>query len=90
MSSSEEDSKIDLLDPPDVVKRKLKKAFCAPGDVETNGVLAFAKHVIFPLFGKLDIKRKEANGGDITYNDYQKLHDDFQSEVSNIFSQYSL
>uniref|UniRef100_A0A8D8Y8X7 Tyrosine--tRNA ligase n=1 Tax=Cacopsylla melanoneura TaxID=428564 RepID=A0A8D8Y8X7_9HEMI len=30
MSSSEEDSKIDLLDPPAVVKKKLKKAFCEP------------------------------------------------------------
>lgn len=50
MSSSEEDSKIDLLDPPAAVKKKLKKAFCEPGNVEDNGVLAFAKHVIFSLF----------------------------------------
>lgn len=50
MSSSEEDSKIDLLDPPAAVKKKLKKAFCEPGNIEDNGVLAFAKHVLFSLF----------------------------------------
>lgn len=50
MSSSEEDSKIDLLDSPAVIKKKLKKAFCEPGNVTENGLLAFAKHVIFGLF----------------------------------------
>lgn len=49
MSSSEEDSKIDLLDSSASVKKKMKKAFCEPGKVENNGVLAFAKYVLFPL-----------------------------------------
>lgn len=50
MSSSEVDSKIDLLDSPAIVKKKLKKAFCEPGNIAENGLLAFAKHVIFGLF----------------------------------------
>lgn len=50
MSSSEEDSKIDILDSPAAVKKKLKKAFCEPGNIAENGLLAFAKHVIFGLF----------------------------------------
>ena len=49
MSASIEDSKIDLLDTPEQVKRKLKKAFCEPGNITNNGVLAFCKSVIFPL-----------------------------------------
>lgn len=44
-----QDSKIDLLDRKEDVKRKLKKAFCEPGNVENNGVLSFIKHVLFPL-----------------------------------------
>lgn len=83
MSSSEEDSKIDLLDPPDAIKRKLKKAFCAPGDIEQNGVLAFVRHVIFPLFGSFEIKRKPQFGGDATYDNYEKLEEDFSKEVSS-------
>ncbi len=49
MSASVEDSKIDLLDTKDQVKKKLKKAFCEPGNIENNGVLSFCKSVIFPL-----------------------------------------
>jgi len=49
MSASVEDSKIDLLDTKDQVKKKLKKAFCEPGNIANNGILAFCKSVIFPL-----------------------------------------
>lgn len=44
-----QESKIDLLDRKEDVKKKLKKAFCEPGNVENNGVLSFIKHVLFPL-----------------------------------------
>lgn len=50
MSSSEEDSKIDLLDSAANVKKKLKKAFCEPGNITDNGLLSFVKHVLFTLF----------------------------------------
>ena len=49
MSSSEEDSKIDLLDSAAQVKKKLKKAFCEPGNTENNGVLSFCQYVLYPL-----------------------------------------
>lgn len=82
MSSSEEDSKIDLLDSPDVVKKKLKRAFCEPGKIEDNGVLAFVKHVLFSLFPDgFQVIRKESNGGNITYKDYQTLETDFVQMV---------
>ena len=49
MSSSEADSKIDLLDNAASIKTKIKKAFCEPGNVAENGLLSFTKHVLFPL-----------------------------------------
>ena len=49
MSSSDVDSKIDLLDSPSVLKKKLKKAFCEPGNIADNGILSFCKYVIFPV-----------------------------------------
>ncbi|XP_050541003.1 tyrosine--tRNA ligase, cytoplasmic [Daktulosphaira vitifoliae] len=76
MSSSEEDSKIDLLDTPATVKKKLKKAFCEPGNVADNGLLAFAKHVIFGLFKpdeKFKVSRNESNGGDLNFGTYEEL-----------------
>lgn len=49
MSSSDPDSKIDFLDPPDAVRRKIKKAFCEEGNVEDNGILAFVEAVLIPI-----------------------------------------
>lgn len=83
MSSSEEDSKIDLLDNPATVKKKLKKAFCEPGNVAENGVLAFVKHVLFNLFKKgegFTVHRNPENGGDRTYSTYEELELAFSKE----------
>lgn len=81
MSSSEEESKIDLLDRKDDVKKKLKKAFCEPGNVENNGVLSFIKHVLFPLKAEFVILRDEKWGGNKTYTAYSDLEKDFADEV---------
>lgn len=83
MSSSEDESKIDLLDSPAEVKKKLKKAFCEPGNVESNGVLSFVKHVLFPLFKKGEnfvIPRSAEHGGDIIYEAYEPIEEDFAKE----------
>ncbi|XP_061870369.1 tyrosine--tRNA ligase, cytoplasmic isoform X2 [Colius striatus] len=81
MSSSEEDSKIDLLDRKEDVKKKLKKAFCEPGNVENNGVLSFIKHVLFPLKSEFVILREEKWGGNKTYTAYEALEKDFAEQV---------
>ncbi|XP_067267731.1 tyrosine--tRNA ligase, cytoplasmic [Chanodichthys erythropterus] len=80
MSSSEEESKIDLLDKNQEVKKKLKKAFCEPGNVENNGVLSFVKHVLFPLHSEFVIKRDPKWGGDKVYTDYEEVEKDFAAE----------
>lgn len=48
MSSSDPDSKIDLIDEEQVVRKKLKKAFCPPKQVDGNGVLSFVEYVLLP------------------------------------------
>lgn len=81
MSSSIEDSKIDLLDCASVVKKKLKKAFCEPGNVQDNGLLCFLKFAIFPILhgSPFIIDRKDANGGPILFENYEKVHEAFSS-----------
>ena len=49
MSSSDPDSKVDFLDPPDAIRRKIKKAFCEEGNVADNGVLSFVEAVLIPI-----------------------------------------
>lgn len=86
MSSSEPDSKIDLLDDPKSVERKLKKAFCEEGNIADNGILSFIKAVFFPLgslYGRQPefvIRRAEKYGGDVHYTEYQQLEDDFRDK----------
>jgi tyrosyl-tRNA synthetase len=84
MSSSDEDSKIDLLDSAANVKKKLKKAFCEPGNIADNGILSFCKYVIFPVVLKDEkflIQRKPDFGGDITFAGYEDLEAAFEKEL---------
>lgn len=61
MSSSDPNSKIDFLDPPSVIKKKIKAAFCEPGNVTENGLLAFVKAVLIPI-SHLRIERLTKTG----------------------------
>ncbi|KAG7245155.1 hypothetical protein INR49_023721, partial [Caranx melampygus] len=81
MSSSEEESKIDLLDSKEDVKKKLKKAFCEPGNIQNNGVLSFVKYVVFPLRGEFCIKRDPKWGGDKVYTVFEDVEKDFAEEL---------
>lgn len=49
MSSSDASSKIDFLDTPKEVRKKINDAQCVEGIVEDNGVLAFARAVLMPI-----------------------------------------
>ncbi|EIW52893.1 tyrosine tRNA ligase [Trametes versicolor FP-101664 SS1] len=62
MSSSDPDSKIDFLDAPEVVRRKIKKAFCEEGNVDENGVLSFVEAVLIPI-SELRIERAKGLTG---------------------------
>ena len=63
MSSSDPDSKIDFLDTPEAVKRKIKKAFCEEGNVTENGLLAFTKAVLMPI-SELRLERLRGDTGE--------------------------
>merc|ERR1712226_1440925 len=83
MSSSDADSKIDLLDTPKALEKKLKKASCEPGNITDNGVLSFCKFVIFPVAlkgGKFIITRDEKNGGNVEFDDFEALEATFAKE----------
>ncbi|MFW6282984.1 MAG: tyrosine--tRNA ligase, partial [Minisyncoccales bacterium] len=80
MSSSDEKSKVDLLDSPEDIKKKIKGADCVEGDTN-NGVIAFVKYILMTL--KSDkgepflVKRPEKYGGNLEYNTYEDLEKDF-------------
>lgn len=75
------DTKIDLLDGPKVVQKKIKAAFCEPGKVGDSGLFAIIKTVLFNASPGLEVKRKEEYGGNVFYDDYDKLVADFIEQV---------
>lgn len=80
MSSSEEHLKVDLLDDPKMVKKKLNKGFCKEGDLD-NFFMDFLRLVTFPLLEEKDasftITRPEKFGGDLAYTHFAELKKDF-------------
>jgi tyrosyl-tRNA synthetase len=77
MSASDPNSKIDILDTPKQVAKKLNKGFCEEGNVEENWFLDFSKLVMFPHLkdeGKdFVINRDEKFGGPITYTNFDEM-----------------
>lgn len=88
MSASDPNSKIDILDDPKQVRKKVNSAYCAPGEIENNGLIAFIEYVIQPIqelkaekdnVFSLDIDRPEKYGGPISYDSVDELKADFVS-----------
>lgn len=80
------DSKIDLLDSPEVVSKKIRKAVAAPKIVEENGVLAFVEYVLLPvadLRGKREfVVDRERDGLEpLVYTSISQMHDDYRNDV---------
>lgn len=49
MSKSNPDSAIFMDDSEQEVNRKIKKAFCRPGDIKTNPILEYFKNIVFEI-----------------------------------------
>lgn len=78
MSKSIPDSAIFVTDEPDLIKKKLQKAFCPEREAEFNPVLDWTKSLIFrDEQSVLEVTRPEKYGGDKTYENYTALVDDF-------------
>ena len=83
MSSSDPNSKIDLLDDYETVKKKLNKAEFIEGD-PNNGVMAFLEYVLMVL--KKDknetflVERPLKFGGNIEYSDFDSIKKDVLSK----------
>lgn len=85
MSSSDPDSKIDLLDTPDVVRKKLKKAYCPPAVVEGNGVLSFCEYVLLPAgslkYGEQKFVVERRDQEPLVYTDIKKMQEDYLADI---------
>jgi len=79
MSKSIPSSAVYMDDSIEEIRKKINKAFCMEKEIDYNPVLDWTKYIIFAI-GKnprLEIKRDKKFGGDISYDDYEKLESDF-------------
>lgn len=80
------DSKIDLLDPPEVVNRKIRKAVAVPKVVEENGLLAFVEYVLLPAAAlrgdrEFRVERERDQLDPLVYTTIAQMHDDYRNDV---------
>lgn len=73
MSKSNPDSAIFVSDSEDEIINKIKKAYCPEKKIEDNPILEYCKYLVFERFDKIEIKRPEKFGGNITITSYLDL-----------------
>lgn len=61
------------------VKRKINKAFCEPVNIENNPLLDWAKHIIYPIVGKIVIPANPKwNEPELTFGTFEELEQAFE------------
>lgn len=83
MSSSDVNSKIDLNENENSIRKKINKAYCVDGDSKDNSILQLIKNLAFKILSrsnkKFQINRLEKYGGFIEYDNYEDLEYDFEN-----------
>ncbi|MHC1688562.1 MAG: tyrosine--tRNA ligase [Methanothrix sp.] len=78
--SSSKGNNIAVDEPAEEIEKKIKSAFCPAKVVENNPVLAICKYHVFPRMEEgMTIRRPAKFGGDVHYENYEKLEADFVS-----------
>lgn len=95
MSASDPDSKIDILDGPGAVKKKVRKAFAVAMEPEGNGMISFVEYVLLPVSelkqGKSEFKVRIREKEEPTvYHDIDSIKNDYKADkVSSLRKQAS-
>lgn len=82
------DSKIDLLDPPEVITKKIRKAEAAPRVIEENGIIALVEFIFLPasgLKGEKEFKVERRDEEPLIYSDIQQVKDDYAKDIVRIY-----
>lgn len=85
MSASDPNSKIDVLEKPEAVKKKLSKAFCVPKEVEGNGVLSLVQFTLLPAsalrLGKPRFVVERRDEEPLIYTSIEQMQQDYKDDV---------
>ncbi len=82
-------SKIDLLDSPEVISRKIGKAVATPRVTSENGILALIEFILLPaaaLKGCKEFRVERRDGVEpLVYTDIKQIHEDYKNDVVCIY-----
>ncbi|PIS22470.1 tyrosine--tRNA ligase [candidate division WWE3 bacterium CG08_land_8_20_14_0_20_41_10] len=82
MSKSKPESCIFIHDSADEIKRKINNAFCPEKEIGFNPILDWIKSLVFAGDGIVfSINRKVEHGGNVSYESYGELEEDFANEA---------
>ena len=77
MSKSDPNSGVFIHNTDNEIKKKISKAWCEEGNIESNPLLEISRSVIFHEFKEMKVERPEKFGGNVSYTDYSQLEKDF-------------
>jgi tyrosyl-tRNA synthetase len=77
MSKSRPETAVFLHDPDDEIVRKITKGFCPEKVVEQNPIVEIAQYIVFPFKKRMRIERDAKFGGDVEYDEFPALKDDY-------------
>lgn len=86
MSASDPNSKIDVLDTPEQVTAKIKKAFAQAQVTEGNGLIAFIEYVLLPISslqskeGSASMKFTPREGEPLTYSNVDDIRKAYEAD----------
>lgn len=88
MSASDPDSKIDILDTADSVRKKVKKAYAAAQQLEGNGMISFVEYVLLPVSAlqsrdgeaRFEVEQRESEKEPAIYSDINTLKEDYKAD----------
>ena len=77
MSASVPESHIKIYESVEKIKEKITGAYCPEGSVKDNIIMQLCEFLIFKLKKKIKVARRAKYGGDITFNSYDELKEEF-------------
>ena len=81
MSKSDPNSGVFIHNTDKEIQTKIKKAWCEEGNIQNNPLLEIAKQVIFHEFNEIIVERPEKFGGNVSYQNYSQLENDFKEKA---------
>ena len=79
MSKSIPGSGISVTDSYDEIKKTIKNAYCPEKLADDNPILQITKLIIFPRIKSFKIERPAKFGGDLEFNEYDKLEEIYKA-----------